>query len=181
RKIATGSAHARYYEKVFNSRLRSRDRQRLEHAPPGERRMPNARAGRVRDRVRDRGGGRDDRRLAEALDAEIVRAAIRAVDELHGDLRGHVLDRRHLVVFEVAVHDPARRSVDEALFAEREAERLEHTALDLRPRGRRIDDAADVVERDDVLDRDLADAHAELDLSEMSTKHPAIQLGFIPL
>src|SRR5207247_3130651 len=55
----------------------------------------------------------------------------------------------------------------DALFRERKAERLQHTALDLRPRGRGIDDAPDVVHGDDVLDRDLPGLNVDLDIREM--------------
>ena len=53
-------------------------------------------AGRVADRVRDRRGDRDDRRLAEPLRPEVRQVLVRYVDELADDL-GHVGDRRQLV------------------------------------------------------------------------------------
>ena len=77
------------------------------------------------------------------------------VDEVDDDL-GHVGDRRHLVVVEMAVHgDPGRR-VDEQLLGERVADALDDAALDLARRRERVDDPPDVVDGDDALDRDDA-------------------------
>ena len=52
-----------------------------------------AAAGRVGERVRDRRRGRDDRRLAEPLRADVRQVRVRDVGEVDHDL-GHVRDRR---------------------------------------------------------------------------------------
>ena len=108
-------------------------------------------SGRVADRVRDRGRRRDDRRLAEALRAEVRQVLVRDVDELAHDL-GHVGDRRQLVGVERPRQDGAVARVVEPHLRERVAERLHDPALDLAPRPERVDDPADVVDRDDLLD-----------------------------
>src|SRR5207245_5978767 len=104
--------------------------ERLEYPSTRHRRMTHSRAGRVGDRVRDCAGCWDDRRLAEALRAEIVRLAVRPVGEAHHDL-GYVEDRRDLVPLEVRVHHAAEAAVDDTLLREREAERLDHPAAHL--------------------------------------------------
>ena len=50
---------------------RTCSRERLEHAGARQRQRAGPAAGGVRERVRDRGGGRHDRRLAEALGADV--------------------------------------------------------------------------------------------------------------
>ena len=109
-----------------------------------------ATAGRMRERIRDRGRGRHDRRLAEPLRAEVRQVHVRQVDEVDEDL-GHVGERRHLVVVEVAVdRDPVVGSTTQ-LLGERVADALDDAALDLARGGERVDDAADVVDGDDPL------------------------------
>ena len=117
-------------------------------------------SGRVRERVRDRRGGRDDRRLAEPLRAEVRQVLVRSVDEVDDDL-GRVGDRRHLVVVEVPVDGCAGRRVDVQLLGERIPDALDHAALDLARGRQRVDDPADVVHRDDTFHPD--DARPRID------------------
>ena len=68
------------------------------------------------------------------------------------------------------VHDGARGRIDHALLHEREAEALQHAALDLAARLQRRDDAADVVHGDDALDRDLARRDVDGDLRDLAAE-----------
>src|SRR3954468_17811648 len=70
--------------------------QRAQHLLAGDRQLVHVGSGRVADRVRDRRGDRDDRRLAEPLRAEIRQVLVGPVDELADDRR-YVRDRRHAV------------------------------------------------------------------------------------
>ena len=70
--------------------------ERAQHLLARDRQRADVGAGRVADRVRDRGGDRDDRRLAEPLRAEVRQLRVGHVDELADDLR-HVGDRRQPV------------------------------------------------------------------------------------
>ncbi len=79
-----------------------------EHLGASDRQLPHVGARRIADRVRDRGGRRDDRRLAEPLRAEVGQVRVRAVDQLADDLRD-VGDRRQLVRVEAGVQDHAGR------------------------------------------------------------------------
>src|SRR3954470_19897947 len=67
--------------------------QRAQHLLAGDRQLVHVGAGRVADRVRDRRGDRDDRRLAEPFRAEVRQVLVRPVDELADDRR-YVRDRR---------------------------------------------------------------------------------------
>src|SRR5207302_7565613 len=119
------------------------------------RQVANAHAGGAVDGVGDGGGGRDERRLAAALDAARVRLAIRhALGEVD-DLRD-VGDRGHLVFLEIGVQDFAQARVDDALFAERIADRLGDAADHLALVQQRIDDAAGVVRGDHTPEEHLA-------------------------
>ena len=91
------------------------------------------------------------------------------VDELHHDL-GTVAHGRDDVVLEAGVHDGAGGRVDDALFREREPQRLQHAALDLACRGKRIDDAPDVVDGHDALDADLARRLVDRDLRDLAAE-----------
>src|SRR5437588_944618 len=128
-----------------------------------DREGPDVRAGGVTDRVRDRRGGRDDRRLAEALGAEVRQVLVRDVDELGDDL-GHVGERGHLVGVERLRQHEAGAGVVEPLFRERVADRLDDPALDLTRGAERVDDPADVVDGRDALGPTLAslDVHRHL-------------------
>ena len=64
------------------SPLLPRRAQRAEHLLARDRQRADVGAGRVADRVRDRRGDRDDRRLAETLRAEVRQVLVRDVDEL---------------------------------------------------------------------------------------------------
>src|SRR5262252_8860156 len=70
--------------------------QRAQHLLAGDRQLVHVGAGRVADRVRDCGGDRDDRRLAEPLRAEVGQVLVGPVDELADDLRD-VRDGGHAV------------------------------------------------------------------------------------
>ena len=88
---------------------------------------------------------------------------VRDVEQLDDHLR-HVGDRRQLVRVErLRQHVPARR-VDEPLLGERVPDALDDPALDLAPGAERVDHAADVVDRRDPVDPDLAglDVHGDL-------------------
>src|SRR4051812_17687723 len=138
--------------------------QRAQHLLAADRQLVDVRSGRVADRVRDRGGGRDDRRLAEPLGAEVRQVTVGPVDELADDLR-HVGDRRHAVRVERRRQHPARLRVEQPLLGERVADALDDPALDLTARAERVDDPPDVVRRRDALDTHLArlDVHGHLD------------------
>src|SRR3954454_10767688 len=66
--------------------------QRAQHLLAGDRQLVHLGSRRVADRVRGRGGDRDDRRLAEPLRAEVRQVLVGPVDELADDL-GDVSDR----------------------------------------------------------------------------------------
>ena len=91
------------------------------------------------------------------------------VDELADDLR-HVGDRRQLVRVERLRQHHAGLRVVQPHLGERVAERLDDPALDLAARAERVDDAADVVDRDDLLDDDLARADVHRDLGELDAE-----------
>src|SRR4029079_19441083 len=60
---------------------------RAQHLLAGDRQLVHVGAGRVADRVRDRRGDRDYRRLAESFRAKIGQVLVGPVDELAQDLR----------------------------------------------------------------------------------------------
>ena len=126
-------------------------------------------AGRVADRVRDRGGDRDDRRLAEPLRAEVRQVRVGLVDELADDLR-HVGDRRHPVRVERRREHAAGLGIEQPLLRERVADALDDPALDLARGAERVDDAADVVDRRDALDDDLAGLDVDRDLDDVDAE-----------
>ena len=66
-------------------------------------------------------------------------------------------------------HRPGLRVVQPHL-GERVAERLDDPALDLAAGAERVDHAADVVDRDDLLDDDLARADVDRDLGELDAE-----------
>src|SRR5439155_20341901 len=61
--------------------------QRSQHLIPGHGQRADVGAGRVPDRVHDRGRGRHDRRLAEPLRAEVRQMLVRNVEQFDDDLR----------------------------------------------------------------------------------------------
>src|SRR5262249_27501566 len=91
--------------------------QRAEHLLAADRKRANVGAGRVPDRIRDRSGRRDDRRLAEALRAEVRQVLVGNVEELGDDLRD-VGDRRQLVRVERRVERHAARRIEEPVLGE---------------------------------------------------------------
>src|SRR5439155_10660982 len=133
---------------------------------PRDRQLVDVRAGRVADRVRDRGGDRHDRRLSETLRAEARQVLVRLVDELAHDL-GNVGDRRHAVGVECRREDPTRLRIVQALLRERVPDPLDDPAFDLAPRTEGIDDPADVVRRRDTLDAHLAGLDVDGDLDDL--------------
>src|SRR3954468_14537923 len=108
--------------------------QRAQHLLAGDRQLVHVGSGRVADRVRDRGGDRDDRRgaagppprggdgddrrLAEPLRAEVREVLVGPVDELADDLR-HIRDGRHPVRIEGGGEDSPRLGVEQPLLRER--------------------------------------------------------------
>src|SRR5437868_11159835 len=92
--------------------------QRAQHLLAGDRQLVHVGAGRVADRVRDRGCDRDDRRLAEALRAKVRQVLVGSVDELADDLR-HVRDGRHAVRVERGGEDATRLGIEQPLLRER--------------------------------------------------------------
>src|SRR4051794_25308518 len=129
--------------------------QRAQHLFAGDRQLVHVGARRVADRVRDRSRDRHDRRLAEALRAEVRQVLIWTVDELAHDLR-HVGDGRHAIRVERRRQDAAVLRIEQPHLAERVADALDDPALDLRARAERVDDPADIVRCVHTLDLDLA-------------------------
>src|SRR3954453_15185437 len=117
--------------------------ERAQHLLARDRERANLRTGGVADRIRDRGGGRDDRRGGEPLGAEVRQVRIGLVDQLADDLRD-VRDRRQLVRVESRREDAARLRVDEALLRQGVPDALDDPALDLAGCPERVDHAADV-------------------------------------
>src|SRR5207237_4825529 len=74
---AATAASALGGRRSFTPLLLARRLERPQQLVARDRERPDVRAGRVADRVRDRRGGRDDRRLAEALRAEVRQVLVR--------------------------------------------------------------------------------------------------------
>jgi hypothetical protein len=98
------------------------------------------------------------------------------VDELGDDLR-HVGDRRQLVGVERAREDRRRSRVDDPLLRERVADALDDPALDLARRAERVDHAADVVDRDDLVDAHLAGLDVDGDLRDLDAEREHLHAG----
>ena len=101
------------------------------------------------------------RQLADALRA-VRRAAVRRLDEDRPDVR-RVERGRDEVRREAVVEVPPVLELH--LLDRRVADRLERAALDLALAQDRVDHLADVVDRDDVDDADLARVEVDLDAS----------------
>ena len=101
---------------------------------------------------------------------------VRDVEQLGDDL-GHVRDRRQLVGVERLVErDPARR-IEQAILRERVPDALDDSALDLARGAERVDDAADVVDRRDALDADLAGLDVDGDLGHLHAEGQHLHAG----
>ena len=100
------------------------------------------------------------------------------VDEVADDL-GHVGDRRQLVGVERLRQHRAGARVVEPVLRERVPERLDDPALDLAAGAERVDHAADVVDRDHLLDPHLAGADVDGDLGELDPEREHAHAGRI--
>ena len=123
----------------------------------------------MRERVGDRGGSRDDRRLTEPLGADIRQVRVGDMGKVDHDL-GHIGDRRDLVVVEVRIEGDAGRRVDDQLFREGKRHPLQHPTLDLAGGGQRVDDPSDVVHRHDPLDPHLAELRVDCHLRNLAAE-----------
>src|SRR5579862_1578075 len=143
--------------------------ERAQHLLARDRQLTDLGARRVADRVRDRGGDRDDRRLAEPLRSEVREMRVGLVDELADDL-GHVGDRRHPIALERRCQHPPGLRIEEPVLRERVPDPLDDAALDLARGTERIDDPTDVMNRRDALDDDLARLDIDRDLDDVDAE-----------
>src|SRR5438093_235579 len=121
----------------------------------------------------------DDRRLPQALGADVRQVEIGDVGEVDDDL-GCVGDRGHLVVVQRRVHRHPGGRIDDELLGEGEGHPLEHAALDLARGQQRVDDTADVVDRHDALDADLAGPGVYRNLRDLAAERvypKAVRVG----
>ena len=116
--------------------------QTFEHALWCERSVGHADADGVEDRVADRGGGRDSRRLADADDA-----ALRHVVQMNDDLR-HVFDAAELVELHVGIALPAGIAVHDAFFKQGVVNAHDDAPGHLGLAGQLVNDEAAVLHRD---------------------------------
>src|SRR6266516_7236493 len=117
-----------------------------------------------------------DLRLAESLGAEVRQMFVRYVDELGNDLRD-VREGRNPVRVERAGENRARRRIDEALLRQRVPDALDDPALDLALGAERIDDAADVVDCDDLVDAHLSGLDVDGDLCNLDAERQDLHAG----
>ena len=144
--------------------------QRLEHAGGRQRQRRGAPAGRMRERVRDRGGCRHDRRLAEALGADVRQVAVGLVRRSRRRSPARRRSSAPCSRRECPLTGVAGRRVDDELLRERVADPLEHAALDLARGAERVHDPADVVHGDDPFDAHLARAGVDGDLRDLAAE-----------
>src|SRR5664280_1328186 len=135
-----------------------------------ERRRPDAR--RVRDGVRDGGGRRHRRRLADAARVRVVLAGV-MVDDERDDL-GRVLASEDLVELDVRIQDAPGALVHDALLEEGVADALQDAAADLALDSGLPDRLAAVVDRDDLLHGDDAGLDVHDDLGELRAEEPRV-------
>src|SRR5215831_7512608 len=125
------------------------------------------RAERVGERVHHRGGSADGAGLAAALHAQRV---VRARRLLGADLEGRdVVGARHSVVHVGPGHELARLAVVMAALGQRLADALGEPAVHLAFDDHRVDDLAEVVDRGEVHDPDVAGVGVDLDLADMAS------------
>ena len=115
---------------------------------------------RVFDCVRNRCRGRDGAAFAKPFHAE--RIACRKILDMVEHERRRLVGARHGVVHEAAAEHLTVRTVNHFL-AKCTTAALHHAARDLRVREQRVDDAAAIVDDDELLDRDDAGVAIHVD------------------
>ena len=98
------------------------------------------------------------------------------VNEVGDDLRD-VGDRGHLVRVQRPREDRSGHRIDNALLGERVADALDDPALHLARRAELVDHAADIVNRDDLVDANLARLDVDGDLRHLDTERQHLHAG----
>src|SRR5262249_29300345 len=130
-----------------------------------DRKVPDAPAGRVIDRVRDGGADADNADLAQALGAEGIDDLVVLIDEDHVDVM-HVRVHREVIVREIVSHEAADGVVEHAFFLECHADTPDDRPDDLAASGLGTQDAAAGNRANDPSDRHRAELFVNPDFRE---------------